>query len=202
MKFQLSATALFLVGHALAQTEGIDIGPGPSQNATLFADANQHPNATGSGVVGGVDTSLDNVGTVPIVWTTSINVTEVPWAPNQTVTNTALTFSEPWMQYPAHQNNTGVWGTCVLIMKHVERNATVKGQSDSGDCFSTFGEECVLELRDAITDAFVEASRKTNSTGTCERMKIPPIPLPCSGSMTFDSVDFSMLSIPLLQVYI
>jgi hypothetical protein len=195
-KILLTCTALFLTNHVSAQIAGIGGDPGPAQNAALFSNANQNPNATGSSTILGVDTSLDKFEIRPVVWDVSINVKEVPWTSNQTVSNSVISFSAA----PEIFNTSDVWESCMLIFLDVERKATVKGQDDKGGCGATLGEDCVGNLTQALSTAMSQSEQR-NATSPCNSMTLPRIPTQCQGSVSKDSLRSSMFPTHAPQLY-
>ncbi|KAA8573421.1 hypothetical protein EYC84_005007 [Monilinia fructicola] len=106
-------------------------GPGgPIQNASYFEEYNQSPNATGTGYLSGANTSYSDPRRLQsATWDTRINVTEVPWTNNQTVTNTVISLSTSDNVFASNSS----WETCVVLLTNVPRNVTVEGQDDKGN---------------------------------------------------------------------
>ncbi|ESZ91879.1 hypothetical protein SBOR_7744 [Sclerotinia borealis F-4128] len=165
-------------------------GPGPSQNASYFEEYNQSPNATGTGYLRGANTSFSNPWTAdPVSWDTRINVTEVQWIGNQTVTNTVISLSTPDNILAANSS----WDTCVVLFTSIPRNVTVKGQDDTGDCKTMFTDDCMNSYTTAIESARVAAARR-NATGACGGISFSAIPDQCAGSLLVGSIAQNVTS--------
>ncbi|KUJ17849.1 uncharacterized protein LY89DRAFT_28129 [Mollisia scopiformis] len=160
----------------------IGTGAGPSQDVAIYQTANQHPNATGSVSLRGVNmTNIPDIAS-PVSWTASLNVTEVadiPGANGSVITNSVISLDSDG----AFIANSS-WDTCVIVMESVALNATVKGQKDNGNCSATFGDECVLAWTGAISLARAVAAASSNQrSGACGGMAFPQIPGACMGSL-------------------
>jgi len=160
----------------LTPSTGSDSGPHP--NASYFASYNHFPNATGTGYISAVNTSFsDPMSLETAAWNTQINVTEVPWGNNQTVTNTVISL---YTQDNIFASNSS-WDTCIILVLDVARNATVKGQDDEGGCEQTFGEDCVGNFTAMIANKRVNAAKR-NGTSACGGISLFDIPPQCAGS--------------------
>ncbi|CCD48324.1 hypothetical protein QC760_001810 [Botrytis cinerea] len=164
-------------------------GPGPSQNATYFEQYNQQPNATGSGHLVGANTSEIPMTLSFVNWDTRINVTEVPWTGNQTVTNTVISLSASDSDFAANSS----WETCVVLFTNVPRNVTVKGQDDTGDCTALYSDDCISNFTVAYQNARASATSR-NSTGACGGMLFNDIPTQCAGSILHGSIAQNITS--------
>ncbi|TGO43881.1 hypothetical protein BCON_0767g00010 [Botryotinia convoluta] len=164
-------------------------GSGPSQNGSYFEQYNQQPNATGSGHLVGANTSDTPMFLSFVDWDTQINVTEVPWTGNQTVTNTVISLSASENDFAANSS----WETCVVLFTNVPRNVTVKGQDDTGDCTALYSDDCISNFTVAIQDARARATSR-NSTGACGGMLFDDIPSQCAGSILLGSIAQNVTS--------
>ncbi|KAF7898854.1 uncharacterized protein EAF01_008067 [Botrytis porri] len=164
-------------------------GSSPSQNGSYFEQYNQRPNATGSGHLVGANTSEIPLFLSFVNWDTQINVTEVPWTGNQTVTNTVISLSASENDFAANSS----WETCVVLFTNVPRNVTVKGQDDTGDCTALYSNDCISNFTVAIQDARAKATSR-DSTGTCGSMSFDDIPSQCAGSILLGSIAQNVTS--------
>ncbi|CAD6457563.1 0b098e37-7124-4ec1-a722-d729003e9370 [Sclerotinia trifoliorum] len=180
MYFHLPFITAFLVSFASARygslLESIGTGPGPWQNASYFEEYNQSPNATGSGPLYSVNTSVAPPTGQIVSWDTRINVTEVPWTAKETVTNTVISFDTQDNIFPSNSS----WQTCVILFTNVPRNVTVKGQNDPGDCTTLYTKECISDFNSAILFARLSAG------GPCPGSLLNIIPNSCAGSIIAD----------------
>lgn len=160
-------------------------GPGgPIQNASYFEEYNQSPNATGTGYLSGANTSYSDPRRLQsATWDTRINVTEVPWTNNQTVTNTVISLSTSDNVFASNSS----WETCVVLLTNVPRNVTVEGQDDKGNCKTLFSDDCLKNYTLAISTARASASAR-NATGVCGGISFAKIPSQCTGSILPGSV--------------
>ncbi|PVH75848.1 hypothetical protein DL98DRAFT_426840, partial [Cadophora sp. DSE1049] len=150
-------------------------GAGPDDT---YQSYNQNPNATGSVSLLGVDMTSDSSS--PKDWTATINVTEVPVS-GGLLTNSVISFNANG----AFDANSTSWDTCVMIMYSVARNATEKGQDDSGDCSATLGDQCKADWVARINTATANASN--GGDDPCS-FAAPQIPDSCMGTLASDSV--------------
>ncbi|KAF7868414.1 hypothetical protein EAF04_004946 [Stromatinia cepivora] len=182
---------VFLVPFASGQSDSTassGTGPGPSKNASYFEEYNQSPNATGSGYLSGANTSQTPYTLQTATWDTRINVTEIPWTGNQTVTNTVISLNAQDEIFPSNSS----WETCVVLFTNVPRNVTVKGQDDTGDCTTMFTDDCISNFTVAIQSARASATRN-NATGACGGISFD-IPTQCAGSLLVGSVAQNITS--------
>ncbi|APA06074.1 predicted protein [Sclerotinia sclerotiorum 1980 UF-70] len=193
MYLHLPFITAFLVSFASAQSDvlaTIGDGPGPWQNASYFKKYNQSPNATGSGHLYGVNTSLAPSTDQIVSWDTRINVTEVPWTGNQTVTNTVISFDTKNNIFPPNSS----WETCMILFSDLPRHVTVKGQNDPGDCTKLYSKECISDFNRAILFARQSATNN-NSTGPCGGISLLDIvPKNCEGSIGGEFITANVIS--------
>lgn len=71
------------------------------------------------------------------------------------------------------------------------RNATVKGQEDTGDCTATLGSTCATDWENALVSARARAGVQGNSTDACGGMSTPPVPDSCKGTFVVDTITSS-----------
>lgn len=192
MYSHLPFITVFLVSFASAQSDilaSTGNGPGPWRNASYFEEYNQSPNATGSGHLYGVNTSWTPFTGQIVSWDTRINVTEVTWTGNQTVTNTVISLDARDDIFPSNSS----WETCVVLLTNVPRNVTVKGQNDPGDCTKLYSKECIADYTYELMMAR-QLATDNNATGTCGGISFDTIPNSCAGSILAGSVAQDIIS--------
>jgi hypothetical protein len=192
----MKTTSFLAALAATASASGVTetgTGPGPYMQSALYEAANQHPNATGTKSVLGVNMTLSPFTSQAVTWTAFINVTEVAGDTSvpagEVVTNTVFSLNANGNFIEGNSSN---FQTCVLVMTDIARNATVKGQNDKGLCKETFGAKCVVDWENAVSSAVILASNrnKTSADGACGGMTTPAIPESCQGSFTTNFLSY------------
>ena len=171
----MKSTYILPIISSLASAYQYGTGAGPDDT---YQSYNQNPNATGSVSLLGVDMTSSSSSS-PKDWTAAINVTEVPVS-GGFLTNSVISFIANGVFVA---NST--WNTCAMIMYNVARNATEKGQGDSGDCSATLGDQCKADWVAKITTAAANAG----NAGEDPCLFTPPqIPDSCIGTLAADSI--------------
>lgn len=173
----MKSTYILPVVSSLASAYQYGTGTGPEDT---YQSYNQNPNATGSVSLLGVDMTSTSSTSSPKHWTAAINVTEVPVSGGY-LTNSVISFNANG-DFVA---NSTSWATCAMIMYRVARNATEKGQDDSGDCSATLGDRCRADWIARINTAVANAG----NAGEDPCLFTPPqIPKSCIGTLSADSI--------------
>lgn len=186
----VSLTALCLLAQRAAAASAIGSGAGPNDGSTSYATANTHPNATGSVQFPAVDTTHNDTTIRPVKWQAHINVTDVPFTANETVTNSVLSFNAGSDVFAAGNG----WSACMLVMTDVFANATKRGQKDTGDCHATFSADCVGNLTRSLTQVLAqEMASSKNASDACSSIGSSYIPSQCAGMVNINSFSTSKL---------
>jgi hypothetical protein len=167
-------------------------GPGPTEDADAFQRANMSPNATGA-----VDIQAVNMSSTyarSIFWKAHLNVTEVTnlnytKSATDVITNSVIAIDTigNWIE-------NSEWSTDVTIFLMQDRNSLVAGQKDTGNCYATLGETCVIDYLDsaAMSITYPRNNTATNNTATPSVPLFPVIPKSCEKKLT-DEFDTGML---------